>query len=77
MTKNFIKSPWKIDVAKERIKELETMINQWEGIESEGFGDTECSISQSSPGCLIFNESPSMDKSSRELKRIISNQTLI
>ena len=34
----------KIDVAKERIKELETMINHWEGIEVEGFCDAECSI---------------------------------
>ena len=29
----------KIDVAKERIKELETMINHWEDIEVEGFWD--------------------------------------
>ena len=34
----------KIDVAKERIKELETMINHWKGIEVEGFWDAECSI---------------------------------
>ena len=46
----------KIDVAKERIKELETMINHWEQIEVEGFWDTECSINPSSPGCLLFND---------------------
>ena len=46
----------KIDVAKERIKELETMINHWEGIEVERFCDTECSINPSSPGCLLFND---------------------
>ena len=46
----------KIDVAKERIKELETMINHWEGIEVENFWDTECSINPSSPGCLLFND---------------------
>tara|TARA_Y100001968_G_scaffold213555_1_gene196524 strand:+ start:77 stop:220 length:144 start_codon:yes stop_codon:yes gene_type:complete len=34
----------KIVVAKERIKELETLINHWEQIEVEGFWDTECSI---------------------------------
>jgi len=34
----------KIDVAKERIKELEKMINHWEGIEVEGYWDAECSI---------------------------------
>ena len=46
----------KIDVAKERIKELETMINHWEGIEVEGFWDVECSINPSSPACLLFND---------------------
>ena len=46
----------KIDVAKERIKELEIMINHWEGIEIESFWDVECSINPSSPGCLLFND---------------------
>ena len=45
----------KIDLAKERIKELETMINHWESIEVEGFWDAECSINRSSPACLLFN----------------------
>ncbi len=45
----------KIDVAKERIKELETMINHWEGIQVEGFWDAECSMNPSSPACLLFN----------------------
>ena len=44
----------KIDVAKEKIKELVPMINHWEGIEDVGFGDDECSINPSSPGCLLF-----------------------
>ncbi len=46
----------KIDVAKERIKELEIMINYWESFEVEGFWDTECSINPSSPCCLLFND---------------------
>ena len=46
----------KIDVAKERIKELQTMINYWEGSEIKNFWDTECSINPSSPGCLLFND---------------------
>ena len=46
----------KIDVAKERIKGLETMINHWEAIEVEGFWDTECSINPSSQRCLLFND---------------------
>ena len=46
----------KIDVAKGRIKELQTMINHWEGIENSDFWDTECSINPSSPGCLLFND---------------------
>tara|TARA_Y100001968_G_C18864970_1_gene484416 strand:+ start:154 stop:327 length:174 start_codon:yes stop_codon:yes gene_type:complete len=46
----------KIVIAKERIKELETMINHCEQIEVEGFWDTECSINPSSPGCLLFND---------------------
>ena len=45
----------KIDVAKERIKELETKINHWKGIEVEGFWDAEYSINRSSPACLLFN----------------------
>ena len=45
----------KIDFAKERIKELETMINHWEGIEVEGFCDAECSINPSSQASLLFN----------------------
>ena len=32
----------KIDVAKERIKELQTMINHWEDSEIKDFWDTEC-----------------------------------
>ena len=39
----------KIDVAKARIKELETMINHWEGIKVEGFWDAKCPINQSYP----------------------------
>ena len=46
----------KIDVAKERIKELQTMINHWEGGEVASFWDNECSIHPSSPGCLLFND---------------------
>ena len=46
----------KIDVAKERIKELQTMIIHWEGSEIKDFWDTECSINPSSPGCLLFND---------------------
>ena len=46
----------KIGVAKERIKELQTMINHWEGSEVASFWDTECSINPSSPGCLLFND---------------------
>ncbi len=34
----------RIDVAKERIKELQTMINHWEGGKVTSFWDTECSI---------------------------------
>ena len=45
----------KIDVAKERIKELETMVNHWEAIEVEGFWHAECSINQSSQACHLFN----------------------
>ena len=39
----------KIDVAKESIKELLTIINHWQDIEVEGFGDAESSINPSSP----------------------------
>ena len=46
----------KIDVAKERIKELQTIINHWEGSKVTSFWDTECSINPSSPGCLLFND---------------------
>jgi len=49
----------KIDIAKERIKELQTMINHWEnwqGVKDASFWDTECSINPSSPGCLLFND---------------------
>tara|TARA_Y100001968_G_C19172410_1_gene626319 strand:- start:467 stop:640 length:174 start_codon:yes stop_codon:yes gene_type:complete len=46
----------KIDVAKERIKQLETMINHWEGEKVDGFWDTECSRNPSSQGCLLFND---------------------
>ncbi|WP_269613064.1 hypothetical protein [Prochlorococcus marinus] len=46
----------KIDVAKERIKELQIMINHWEGDKSASFWDTECSLNPSSPCCLLFND---------------------
>ena len=46
----------KIDIAKERIKELETMINLWEGGKVSRFWDTECSTNPSSPSCLLFND---------------------
>ena len=46
----------KIDVAKERIKELETMINHWEGSAVGKFWDTECSINPLSSCCLLFND---------------------
>ena len=45
----------KIDVDKERIKELERMINHWEYIEVKGFWDPECAINPSSLACLLFN----------------------
>ena len=44
----------KIDVAKERIKELKTMINHWEGINAVVIWEAECSIKLSSPSCLLF-----------------------
>ena len=46
----------KIDVARERIRELQTMINHWEGRKTNSFWDTECSVNPSSPPCLIFND---------------------
>ena len=46
----------KIDIAKERIKELETMINLWESGKVASFWDTEFSINPSSPSCLLFND---------------------
>ncbi len=46
----------KIVVAKERIKQLEKMINHWEGKEVDDFWDNECSINPSSQGCLLFND---------------------
>tara|TARA_Y100001968_G_C18884644_1_gene493281 strand:+ start:110 stop:283 length:174 start_codon:yes stop_codon:yes gene_type:complete len=46
----------KIDVAKQRIKELQIMINYWETSETDDFWDTECSTNPSSPGCLLFND---------------------
>ena len=45
----------KINVAKERIKELQTMINHWEDSKTDDFWDTECSTNPSSPCCLLFN----------------------
>ena len=46
----------KIDVAKERIKELQIMINHWEGCKVHSFWDSECSVNPSYPGCLLFND---------------------
>ena len=46
----------KIDVAKKRIKELQTMINHWEADKVVSFWDNECSINPSSPACLLFND---------------------
>ena len=46
----------KIDVAKERIKELQIMINHWEGSKFVNYWDTECSINPSSPACVMFND---------------------
>tara|TARA_B100000965_G_scaffold140359_1_gene116879 strand:- start:3704 stop:3877 length:174 start_codon:yes stop_codon:yes gene_type:complete len=46
----------KIDVAKERIKELQLMINHWQGSEVVSFWDNECSMNPSSPACLLFND---------------------
>ncbi len=46
----------KIDVAKERIRELQTMIHYWEKHKVVNFWDHECSINPSSPACLLFND---------------------
>ena len=46
----------KIDLAKERIQQLETMVNHWKGLEVKDYWDTECSINPSSPSCLLFND---------------------
>ena len=46
----------KINIAKERIKQLETMINYWEGGKVDNFWDNECSANPSYPGCLLFND---------------------
>ena len=46
----------KIDVAKGRIRELQTMINHWEGSKEKGFWDAECLKNPSSPACLLFND---------------------
>ncbi len=46
----------KINVAKGRISELQTMINHWESRKVVDFWETECSLHPSSPACLMFNE---------------------
>ena len=46
----------KIDTAKERIKELQIMINHWENERVDCFWDNECSMNPSSPACLLFND---------------------
>ena len=46
----------KINVAKGRIRELQTMINHWKSRKVVDFWETECSLHPSSPACLIFNE---------------------
>ena len=46
----------KIEVAKERIKKLETMIFYWKKFKIMDFWDTECSKNPSSQGCLLFND---------------------
>ena len=46
----------KINVAKERINELQTMINHCEGNKVVGFWDTECAMNPSSPACLLLND---------------------
>ena len=67
----------KIDVAKERIKELETMINHWEAIEVEGFWDAECSINPSSPACLLFNNWPSIGKTLSQLANQLRSKAIL
>ena len=44
----------KIEIARERIKELETMIDHWERKKIDDFWDKECSINPSSQGCLLY-----------------------
>ncbi len=46
----------KIDVAKKRINELETMITHWQGNNSVDYWDIECSMNPSSQACLLFND---------------------
>ena len=46
----------KIVVAKERINELQTMINHWEANKVASFWETECSIKPSTAACLLFND---------------------
>ena len=46
----------KINVAKGRICELQTMIKHWESREVVNFWETECTRHPSSPACLMFNE---------------------
>ena len=67
----------KIQVANERIKELQTMINHWEVGKVASFWDTECSINPSSPGCLIFNDWPSLDESLSQSNNFVSETSLI
>ena len=67
----------KIDVAKERIKELETMIKHWEGIEVGDFWDTECSIKPSSPACLLFNNWPSIGKTLSKIANQLRSKAIL
>ncbi len=46
----------RINVAKGRIKELQTLINHWEARKNFSFSDTECSLHPLSPACLLFND---------------------
>ncbi len=46
----------RINVAKGRIRELQTMINHWESGKVDDFWDAECSLHPSSPACLLFND---------------------
>ena len=43
----------KIEIARERIKELETMIDHWERKKLTTF-DNECYLNPSSQGCLLY-----------------------